>query len=437
MQLSASEQHCAMASRSEPSAPAVRDAAEAKQHEFSVADHSINPLIEEGVLQQVLGYVGPGSWFLMSLVSKGWRESYLQVEQQNLELGSQLAELNSEFAHEPRMTLLKATVASAAVIKLACDCGLPVGSRRLQFIAGRFGDVATLSAAFECGMLRSSYVCKGAVRGGCLAKLRWLVTDQNCPVTASISVAAAASGSVPVLDFLKQCGISFTVDTAYKAAAAGHQHVIEYLHAGGYPFDDTVYLAAAANGHVHVLQRLRELGCPWDSVLLCRRAASKGHVHALQWAKQQGAVFAEDTMVLAAGYGQTAVCEYLHAQQCPRDAVACFAAARRCHMGTLQWLLEHGYPFDDCVLWRAAAVRGHIAVMSYLLQVAPDASSDNFALTLFLAGASDQLAAAQWLRAHGAAWHHVLRVVVEGKRYQWEGAVLEWARAEGCTSPLE
>jgi hypothetical protein len=133
--------------------------------------------------------------------------------------------IDFELAREPHMTLLKATVASAAVIKLACDCGLPVGSRRLQFIAGRFDDVATLSAAFECGMPQSPDVCNGAASGGCLAKLQWLVLDQKCPVNAGISVAAAASGSAPVLNFLKQCGISFTVDTAYCAAATGHHRV--------------------------------------------------------------------------------------------------------------------------------------------------------------------------------------------------------------------
>eukprot|EP00953_Heterococcus_sp_UTEX-ZZ885_P002497 1853-Heterococcus_DN1.PRE.3 len=71
-------------------------------------------------------------------------------------------------------------------------------------------------------------------------------------------------------------------------------------------------------------------------------------------------------MLQAAEYGQTAVCEYLHEQQCSRDAVACFAAALHCRVGTLQWLLKHGYPSNELLLLRAAAVCGHIAVLSYL-----------------------------------------------------------------------
>jgi hypothetical protein len=125
------------------------------------------------------------------------------------------------------MTLLKAAVASAPVIKLACDCGLPLDSSRLQFIAGRWVNIATLSAAIEFGLPQNEHICSGAAAGGCLAELTWLVRVQKCPTEAGISVLAAASGSVPVLNFLKQCGISFDVVTACSAAEAGHQHVIE------------------------------------------------------------------------------------------------------------------------------------------------------------------------------------------------------------------
>jgi hypothetical protein len=438
MQLSASEQHCAMASSSEPSAPAVRDAAEAKQHEFSVDDHSINPLIEEGVLQQILGYVGPGLWVGMSLVSKAWRQSYLQVpEQQIIEYLAFFQTDNVEITCKTRMTLLKAAVASASMMKLACDCGLPVGSRRLQYTAGRWGDIATLTAAFECGMPQSSYICAGAARGGCLDVLMWLIRDQKCPAPAVISVLAAGTGSIPVLDFLKQRGTNFTVETACGAAAAGHQHIIEHLHTEGCPFDSTVCLHAAASGHVHVLQRLRELECDWDSARLCKRAAERGLVHVLQWAKQQGSVFTAEHMVEAAMFGHTAVCEYLLAQQCPCDIDVCTAAALHGQLGTLQWLLEHGCAHDANALWLTAAARGHITVLSYLQQIALVAAPADIFKALFMAGAHSHLATAQWLRAQGTEWPAVLTYEVDDELLQWEGAVLEWARAEGCTSPLE
>jgi hypothetical protein len=82
-------------------------------------------------------------------------------------------------------------------------------------------------------------------------------------------------------------------------------------------------------------------------------------------------------------------------------------------------------------------VHGHSAVLSYLLQIALAASSVTLTLMLFSAGAIDHLAAAQLLRAHGSEWPNVLSMDVGGELKQWEGTVLEWARAEGCTSPLE
>jgi hypothetical protein len=302
---------------------------------------------------------------------------------------------------------------------------------------GRRGDIATISAAFRAGVPRALEVCNGAARGGRLVELEWLLVHQRCSADSNLSSRAAASGSVPVLDFLKQCGMSFTLHTACSAAAAGHQHVIEYLHAEACPINKSAYLAAAVNSHVHVLQRLREQECAWDSEQLCSLAALKGLLPVLQWAEQQNAVFTEDTMMQAAAGGHTAVCAYLHAQQCPRDPSACTIRALYCHLGTLQWLLEHGYPCIERLLWRAAAMRGHISVLEFLLQTGVNASPRDISMALFKAGSSNHLAAAQWLRAQGAEWPPGLSMEVNGAQQQWEGAVLEWARAEGCTSPLQ
>jgi hypothetical protein len=188
---------------------------------------------------------------------------------------------------------------------------------------------------------------------------------------------------------------------------------------------------------VHVLQRLRELECAWDSAQLCTLAASRGLLEVLQWLKQQGAAFTEQTLLCAATQGQTAAYAYLLAQQCPCDPDICTAAARGCHLDTLQCLLEHGCPYTARALWAVAADMGHISVMTYLQQhgiLFPVASLGQL---LFIAGTSNQLAAAQWLRAQGAEWPDVLSLEVEGELKQWEGAVLEWARAAGCTAPLQ
>jgi hypothetical protein len=285
-------------------------------------------------------------------------------------------------------------------------------------------------------MSQAARICEGAAAGGCLAELMWLIRDRECPIGARISVPAAASGSVSVLAFLRQCDVAFTVETACSAAAAGHLHVIDYLHAESCAFDERVYLLAAATGHVHVLQRLRELACAWNSKQLCSLEAAKGLLPVLQWAKQQGAVFDADNMAQAALFGHTAVCEYLHSQQCPCDSTACTAAAKLCHLSTLRWLLEYDCPYIARALWAVAAEQGYISVLSYLQQQGIGVTVHTLSPLLFIAGANSQLAAAQWLRAQGADWPGILSVDVDGELQQWEGAVLEWARVEGCTAPL-
>jgi hypothetical protein len=162
MQLSAAEQLCALALCAKIGSAeedVVRAGRVAKQQKLASADHSIGPLSEAGVLQRVLDFVGPGHWLLMSLVSKDWRKMYLLVpEQQIIGPGSQFAGI--AFMCKPRMMLLKAAVASAAVMELSCECGVPLGSSSLQFIAGRFADVATLSAALQRSMpLRAEVSC--------------------------------------------------------------------------------------------------------------------------------------------------------------------------------------------------------------------------------------------------------------------------------------
>jgi hypothetical protein len=280
-------------------------------------------------------------------------------------------------------------------------------------------------------------VCNGAARGGWLAKLQWLVLGQKCPVYNDISVSAAASGIVPTLTFLRELNIRFMVATACSAAAAGHQHVIEYLHAEGCLFNNSVYLAAAMSGHVHVLQRLRELECPCHGAALCKLAAERGLLQVLQWAKQQGAVFTQITMIHAAAHGRIAVCAYLLAQQCPCGINVCNAAVQHCQLHTLHWLLENGCPYDANWLWIVAAERGHISILDYLQQIGVYAVLEGLSVALFRAGINSHLAAAQWLRAQGAEWPLVLSTVIKGRRYQWGGAVLQWARVEGCTAPLQ
>jgi hypothetical protein len=71
------------------------------------------------------------------------------------------------------------------------------------------------------------------------------------------------------------------------------------------------------------------------------------------------------------------------------------------------------------------------------VQASVHVSPDPLSVALLMAGIKGHLAAAQWLRAYGAEWPHVLSASLAGALQQWPEPMIEWARAEGCTAPLQ
>jgi hypothetical protein len=315
----ASEQQFTMAAASTNNAlveAIERDGGAVKQQKVACAGHNSNPLSEAGVLQRVLGYVGPGCWLIVSLVSKDWRESYLQVpEQQIIGHCLNLDHEDISIMCVPRMTLVSSAVASPSLLQLACEFELQLGDEMTQYAVGRYGDTATLTKAHELGMLYTSWVAHGAARSGCLAKLQWLAAVVGgLDICADICDAAAASSNVATLMYLRDSGAAFTETTMIAAARAGDKHVIEYLHAEGCPWNERACYSAARFGQLGALQLLRKLGYIWVGELMTGLAAAKADMPLLEFLRAQGAAFTEETMAHAAGYGRTAVCEHLLSQ---------------------------------------------------------------------------------------------------------------------------
>jgi hypothetical protein len=195
---------------------------------------------------------------------------------------------------------------------------------------------------------------------------------------------AACSGSVDMLVWLADLACTFTQHASEGAARAGHVHVVEWLRT-----------------HEH----------PWDGSALCDIAATTGNVQMLQYLKEHAA-FSSDTLAAAAGAGQVHVCEFLLSERCPSNHRACASAAAFGHCSTLRWLREHGYPWISGPMYRLAALSGRVDVLAYVLESEPLSCAYPGAaqLTQLLnaVGAFHHLAAAKWLRQHGAEWPAVL-----------------------------
>jgi hypothetical protein len=125
------------------------------------------------------------------------------------------------------------------------------------------------------------------------------------------------------------------------------------------------------------------------------------------------------------------MCAYLYAEKCPWTEATCTEAAINRHSSTLRWLREHGCPWDTKHIHVVAAQGGSIDVMVYLQQQGIVFTAGVLTEMLSYAGAYNHLAAAKWLRAQGAEWPAMLCW-----GHQRLAEILEWARAEGCTSPL-
>jgi hypothetical protein len=150
----------------------------------------------------------------------------------------------------------------------------------------------------------------------------------------------------------------------------------------------------------------------------------------MSWVLQQADVqVSELVMCSAASKGDVAMCQYLRAQQCPWDAEVARRTASTGHVDLLRWLMDNGCPYNADELCSYATAYGRVEVLVCLQQQCLLTSAAMLTAVLDFAGTFHQLAAAQWLREQGAEWPAAFLC-------PWSGAVLAWARAEGCTTPI-
>jgi hypothetical protein len=231
-----------------------------------------------------------------------------------------------------------------------------------------------------------------------------------------------------------ELGLRFDTDNAdmlFYVGTLACRAVLAEAHRLGMPISTDLLNGAASSGELStVIWLYTEHDCGFDdNASLC--CAGNGAIEVLQWLKQQGAVFDMTTMLAAAASGQQATCAYLYSVDCPLDELASLLAAHNEHWHIVRWLHEHGCQWNLNSLRRIAAAAGDIAAMSYLLQQEPVPAIE-LSMMLNRAGAHDQLAVAQWLRQRGAQWPPALCSCDQS----WSDDMIEWARAEGCDSPL-
>jgi hypothetical protein len=285
----------------------------------------------------------------------------------------------------------------------------------------------------EEGCEWDSIVCSAAAQSGHLAVLQWL-HEQGCPWYADyICSDAAETGCMEMLLYLRQQGCDYNEQTMAGAAGRGQLSMCQYLVAERCRCDADACEDAARGGHLETVRFLRESGCPWDATAVCEGAAWSGNIELLQYLKQQGCTFNAAVISTAAQRGHLHVCQYLRAEQCPWNAEACSNAAHGRHVDTLRWLHEQGCPLAISEIGWTAAILGSLSVLEFLVQVQPRPTTALLTMMLATAGPHNGLPVAKFLREHGAEWPAQLK---SSSNLAWCAELVQWARDEGCTSPL-
>jgi hypothetical protein len=369
------------------------------------------PLRDAGILEHVFSFL-PGIWLFLGAVCREWQAVYSNMN------GQQVRSLNlyvhiKKFLCNNKITLHSAVVASPATIRLAIDSGLTLyKNKSLQLVAGRLAGVEVLTSLRELGMEFSNIVAESAALSGRLNILQYLVIEQQCPVSVMLSVYAARSGSISMLDWLKAGGRS--------------------------GFNYRTYQGAAEGGHLAALQHVHSLGCGWGDESILLYAAAGGSIDVVEWLQQQhgiGIIHAE-ALQWAATSGHTSMCKYLRSVGCDWDAAACRWAGEGGHLDTVRWLREAGCPWVLKDVCKGAARCGNTNVLDYVVEQGEVLDAEVLSEALNYAGMYNKLQSALWLRQRGADWPAELGESDGPCVLQWSDNMLLWARAEGCRAPI-
>jgi hypothetical protein len=150
------------------------------------------------------------------------------------------------------------------------------------------------------------------------------------------------------------------------AARSGVVEVVSYVRTQGCDWDKSIFEIAAASGSVPLMAYLLENGCPWDE-LTCEKAAATGQLQCLAFAHQHGCPWNAYTCSAAAEFGQEACLSYALEQGCDTNEAVCYSAAKNNHLGCLTLAREFDCPWNT-VTCTYAAMHGHLECLMYAHQ---------------------------------------------------------------------
>lgn len=336
-----------------------------------------------------------------------------------------------------------------------------VTSRALSISAAEDGFQELVAYSRDIGCRFGAEVCTAAAAHGHFDLLIWL-HENGCALNDDVSAAAASFGSLVMLEWIRGKGAGWLSSTPLAAARAGHLHILDYCKANACPFKLPVLCSEAAlNGHQHVLQWAVEnsqpmenalqhaenaeqmndaelmqdahlyFPFPWDSESTAK-AAEGGHMDLLLWLKAQGCPLSVRVCELASKSNQLHILEWATSLDppVPFSEKCCSWSAFWGHLRVLQWLREHGCPWDsDTCAWAAKGNQFEV------LRWAHENGAEMGAATCAYSAELGNLEILKYARANGAPWDKRTRMWANRAGHS---EIVSYAIANGCpaTGPI-
>jgi hypothetical protein len=295
--------------------------------------------------EQVFSFL-PGNWLYLGAVCREWQALYAGMEDQQVcsfrDHNNQLVTCSS------KTTLYSAAVAlpETARMPVAVECGMRVVPWfLLQRIAGLYADVQTIGALRGLGMQLGDDPVHAAARSGRLSILQHMLSEHKCPKPKDLSHDAARSGNISMLKWLRaESWCQFDQGTCAAAARGRHLAALQHLRSEGCEWDTEriacdaagsgsievveslrqqqgieidagVMAAAALAGQTAMCEHLRNTGCGWNDAV-CEQAGLYGNLDTLRWLREHGCPWdIEEVLINAATGGHPDIIRYVIEQR--------------------------------------------------------------------------------------------------------------------------
>jgi hypothetical protein len=268
-------------------------------------------LSEAGILERVLSFL-PGHWLYLGGVCRAWMQSYKRMKSCDIH-GISAYMRDRAIACDWSTTLMEAVFQSPSRVKLAVASdlkwyrdGKSSFEIKLQYHAGLYADVPTLSMAEELGLALSGATVSGAAKSGRVSTVNYLIQERDCELPLDAETVAAKNGDIDMLECLKQNGLVFTGDTCSSAAAAGQLPTLKYV-------------MSALECTCELLPDATCGPCDWIGDGSLHDAVKSGNIEMVKWLQQHYGVRIDGFAAMSAADDDDAMRTYLHYEQHWKD----------------------------------------------------------------------------------------------------------------------